>query len=100
MRIPPAIDMIIAAMAITPQWKSITGKAARRISPILSRKRKREKGTKDYVEFNGNLPIPIMTKNPVKNLPKSTTALPSLSAVKSFGFDHLPQMAFGSGATT
>lgn len=53
-----------------------------------------------YVELNGNLPIPITTKNPVKNLPKSTTALPSLSAVKSFGFDHLPQMAFGRGATT
>lgn len=27
-RIPPVIDMIIAAIAITPQWKSITGKAA------------------------------------------------------------------------
>lgn len=43
--------------------------------------------------------IPIKTKNPVQNLPKSTTAFPELS-IKSSGLAHRPQIQFGSGART
>ena len=47
---------------------------------------------------NGDhVPIPITTKNPVQNLPKSMTALPELS-MKSSGFAHRPHMKFGNGA--
>jgi len=43
---------------------------------------------------------PITTKNPVQNLPKSTTApLPPLST-KSSGLAHLPQIQLGRGART
>jgi hypothetical protein len=43
------------------------------------------------------LPIPITTRNPVQNLPKSTTAFPALS-IKSSGFEHLPHIQLGRGA--
>jgi len=43
--------------------------------------------------------MPINTKKPVTNLPKSTIALPLLST-KSSGFAHLPQIQFGRGART
>jgi hypothetical protein len=46
-----------------------------------------------------NLPTPITTRNPVQNLPKSMTAFPALS-MKSSGFEHRPQIQFGSGAIT
>jgi hypothetical protein len=46
-----------------------------------------------------NLPTPITTRNPVQNLPKSITAFPALS-MKSSGFEHRPQIQFGSGAIT
>ena len=44
-----------------------------------------------------NIPIPMTTKKPVQNLPKSTAALPALS-MKSSGFAHLPHIQFGRGA--
>jgi len=44
-------------------------------------------------------PIPITTKNPVRNLPKSITPEPLLS-MKSSGFEARPQIQFGSGAIT
>lgn len=46
-----------------------------------------------------DLPIPITTKNPVQNRPKSTIALLPLST-KSSGFEHCPQIQFGKGAST
>lgn len=47
-----------------------------------------------------DLPIPIVTKNPVTNFPKSITAFPPPSLPKSSGFAHRPQIQFGSGAST
>lgn len=41
----------------------------------------------------------MRTRNPVQNLPKSTTALPD-SPMKSSGLTHLVQTKFGRGATT
>ena len=46
-----------------------------------------------------NVPMPMTTRNPVQNLPKSITALPALS-IKSSGFAHLEHMKFGNGAAT
>lgn len=46
-----------------------------------------------------NVPMPMTTRNPVQNLPKSTTAFPALS-IKSSGFAHLEHMKFGKGAVT
>lgn len=46
-----------------------------------------------------NVPMPIMTKNPVKNRPTSTMAAPALST-KSSGLAHRPQIQLGMGATT
>ena len=46
-----------------------------------------------------DVPIPISTKNPVKNRPKSATELPELS-IKSSGFAHRAQIQLGRGATT
>jgi hypothetical protein len=51
------------------------------------------------IEKVSNLPTPITTRNPVQNLPKSMTAFPALS-MKSSGFEHRPQIQFGSGAIT
>jgi hypothetical protein len=42
-------------------------------------------------------PIPITTKNPVRNRPKSTIAVPALS-MKSSGFAQRPQIQLGRGA--
>lgn len=42
---------------------------------------------------------PINTRKPVKNRPKSATALPELS-MKSSGFAHRAQIQFGTGAMT
>lgn len=41
----------------------------------------------------------MITKNPVQNRPKSTTAFP-LDSTKSSGLAHRPQIQFGSGAST
>ena len=49
---------------------------------------------------SGNSPTPITTKNPVTNLPKSTSGLPPPSLPKSSGLAHLPQIQFGKGART
>lgn len=46
-----------------------------------------------------NVPMPMTTRNPVQNLPKSITAFPALS-IKSSGFAHLAHMKFGNGAIT
>lgn len=43
--------------------------------------------------------IPMTTKNPVRNLPKSITPFPELS-MKSSWFDARPQIQLGSGAIT
>lgn len=45
------------------------------------------------------LPIPMTTKKPVKNLPKSMTPDPELS-IKSSGFAARLHIQFGSGAIT
>lgn len=42
--------------------------------------------------------IPMTTKNPVQNLPRSKTAVPELS--KSSGLEQRPQIQLGSGAST
>lgn len=42
--------------------------------------------------------MPINTKNPVMNRPKSAAALPELS-MKSSGLAHREQIQFGRGAT-
>jgi hypothetical protein len=46
-----------------------------------------------------DVPIPMTTKNPVRNLPKSTTPFPWLS-MKSSLFAALPHSQFGNGAIT
>jgi len=43
--------------------------------------------------------MPITTRNPVANLPRSIHALALLS-IKSSGFAHLEAIQFGSGANT
>ena len=43
--------------------------------------------------------MPITTKKPVQNFPKSTIALLPLST-KSSGLEHRPQIQFGRGART
>jgi hypothetical protein len=45
------------------------------------------------------VPIPITTKKPVRNLPKSITPDPLLS-IKSSGLLACPQIQFGRGAIT
>lgn len=43
--------------------------------------------------------MPMVTRKPVNQRPKSTIALPAVS-MKSSGFAHLPQIQFGNGAKT
>lgn len=67
---PPMIDMAAAPPAICSECQSNVGSA-----------------------------IPITTKKPVRNLPKSTIPFPELS-IKSSWVDARPQIQLGSGATT
>lgn len=46
-----------------------------------------------------NVPMPITTRNPVQNLPRSSSELPELST-KSSGLENWPQIQLGSGART
>lgn len=49
--------------------------------------------------MGGNVPIPITTRKPVRNRPRSSTAAPELST-KSSGLAHRLQIQLGRGATT
>jgi len=65
---PPIIDITIAGTTMIPECANKAGRA-----------------------------IPITTKKPVRNLPKSSTPFPDPS-IKSSGLEHRAQTAFGSGA--
>jgi hypothetical protein len=51
------------------------------------------------VELFIDLPMPITTRNPVANRPRSIHALELLS-IKSSGLAHLAAIQFGTGAST
>lgn len=66
---PPIIDMTIAGISIAPLCARTAGRA-----------------------------IPIKTRNPVMNRPKSASEFPELS-IKSSGLAHREQIQLGRGAT-
>lgn len=67
------------------------------LTPSLATKPQNEENCSG--QRQGNVPTPIKTRNPVQNLPKSTTALLELST-KSSGLAQRPQIQFGKGART
>ena len=87
------MDMTIAGTCISWQWASSAGRAIddQFTSAVLH--------YTACVAKRTNIPIPMTTRKPVQNLPKSTTAFPAFS-MKSSGFAHLPHIQFGSGAIT
>lgn len=84
-RRPPIIDMTMAGYTMSWEWASMTGNATHISECNL---------------LNGRLcliPMPMTTRKPVQNLPKSRTAFPLPSAPKSSGFAHRPAIQLGTG---
>lgn len=85
---PPTIDITMAGIWIRPVCASRTGKA------VVSGQREGPRRNRLL-----NVPMPIITKNPVEKRPRSIQALELLS-IKSSGFAHLEAIQFGTGANT
>ena len=96
---PPHIDIAMAAYLMYSQCASSAGKAVRAKTKVSHTTRA------VLCAVNGELvplPMPMTTKKPVRNLPKSTTAPPPPPSelIKSSGLAHLAQMKLGKGAIT
>ena len=95
------MDMIMASTRMRPECARTTGRAARSLKLVknIYKNKTRNEAKGGAKRKEKNVPIPIMTKNPVKKRPTSTIAAPALST-KSSGFAHRPQIQFGTGART
>jgi hypothetical protein len=82
---PPIILITMAAGVIRSQWANMAGSAASSQSLRL------------FIAYPQNEPIPITTKKPVMNLPKSTTPVPPPS-IKSSCVAARLHSQFGTGA--
>jgi hypothetical protein len=108
-RRPPKTDMAAAPPAICAECHRRVGRAVGDVSAIHidpnSLMLLRLVPLAAYGAEHGgplagsDVPIPITTKNPVRNLPKSTTPFPWLS-IKSSWFAARPHNQFGIGAIT
>jgi hypothetical protein len=100
-RRPPKTDMAAAPPAICAECQRRAGRAvACQLCDILMRLWLSCAQRIPVSEAPwSDLPIPMTTKNPVRNLPRSTTPFPWLS-IKSSWFAALPHSQFGNGAIT